>query len=544
MVKSKSYSQYHPPLSRLFFSMVALPSHISAVSSHTDLPHRYYSPQGQYGLRSLGADWRHPLLSKLSKLSKRASLLNPLEVAGNGGFYPYGRNTNNAPIQQSRMRARQKIKGTLSRSDGIAFDLGSYADDYVLRGVRPGQQVEIRLRAKFNSYLQLFGGRSGFELLYGDDTSFNRNARMAFIAQPGVTYRVRVSSYRPKATGRYVLRNQVRSTIPGTFDFFSGYGLVDAARSVAQATGQRLFQELPDLGGDAWGLDIIKAPEVWNQGWTGKGVTVAVIDSGVDYSHIDLQQNIWTNSRELPGNGIDDDGNGYVDDVQGWNFVSHTPDPFDDSIDGHGTHVAGTIAALRNDFGTTGVAPDAKIMPLKVLNRRGIANSDRTIAQAIRYAVTQGATVINMSLGGHPGSGVTRDLGDALRFARASGVSVVVAAGNERQSLGALKPGDPAWVAAMRNQAIVVGSIDSEQTLFADSNPAGRKPLDFVVAPGVSIRSTIPYGDYAIYDGTSMATPHVAGVIALMRSANPNLTPDQIEAFLTTTANRRVRPNP
>ncbi|GAB4381360.1 MAG: hypothetical protein Kow00121_39720 [Elainellaceae cyanobacterium] len=491
----------------------------------------------------------HGFRGQLGRSSSRpiqdAFTLQPIEQSESHGTVlgSDGPGTVN-PIKQRALRTQQKIKGVLSKNDGIAFDLNSYADDYVLRGVRPGQQVKVKLRSRFDGYLQLLDARNGNELLYGDDTSLNQNARMTFTVQPGVSYRIRVSSYRPRATGKYTLRSHVQGTSAGDFNFFSGYGLVDAASSVARATGQNLFQDVLDLGGDSWGLDLIKAPEVWERGLTGKGVTVAVIDSGIDYSHADLQQSVWTNTDEIAGNGIDDDGNGYVDDVRGWNFVGNTNDPFDDSIDGHGTHVAGTIAAARNDFGVTGVAYDAKIMPLKVLNRRGIANSDETIAQAIRYAVTNGAKVISMSIGGNPGSGVASSLADALQFARASGVTMVIAAGNERQSLGALKPGDPAFFAAVRNQALVVGSLDFNRQMFADSNPAGSTPIDFVVAPGVGIKSTIQGGNYAFYDGTSMATPHVAGVVALMLSANPTLMPDQIESILTATTDRQVQLNP
>ena len=441
-------------------------------------------------------------------------------------------------IKQGVIRATQKVKGKLTESDGKVARLNSYADDYVLRGIKPGQQVEIRLKAGFDGYLQLLNARNHRELLYGDNTSTNTNARMVFTVKSGMKYLVRVSSYDPKDTGKYTLRSHVGTETPSNFNFFSGYGLVNASAAVAQAKGQTLFADVTDLGGMDWGLDSIKAPEVWQQGITGEGITVAVIDSGIDYNHPELQSSIWTNSDEIANNGIDDDGNGYIDDVQGWNFFNQTNDPADDSSDGHGTHVSGIITADRNDTGTTGVAYDAKIMPLKVLNRNGSADADTALVEAIYYAVNNGAKVINMSLGADPGSGIDPALEGALRFARQSNVTVVIAAGNDRQDLSALQPADPAFSATLNDLAITVGAINVNQQMYLDSNPAGSTPLDFVVAPGVNIRSTIPGATYNHYDGTSMATPHVAGIVALMLSANPNLTPAQIENILVATASQ------
>jgi len=442
-------------------------------------------------------------------------------------------------ITRGVIRATQKLKGTLTQSDGRSAQLDSYADDYVLRRVKPGQQVEIRLQSKFDGYLQLLNARNQWELLYGDNTSTNTNARMVFTVKPGMKYLIRVSSYNPDETGKYTLRSRTGIETPSNFDFFAGHGLVNASAAVAQAKGESLFANVADLGGSDWGLDLINAPDVWHQGYTGEGVTVAVIDSGVDYNHPELQDRIWRNTGEIPNNGIDDDRNGYVDDVQGWNFVTQTHDPADNSIDGHGTHVSGIIAAKRDQTGNTGIAYNAKIMPLKVLNRRGLAASDLTVAQAIYYAVDNGAKVINMSLGADPGAGIDPVLEAALRYARQANVVVVIAAGNDRQNLGALQPADPAFSASLRDLAITVGAVGIDRRMFIDSNPAGNTPSDFVVAPGVNVRSTIPGATYNYYDGTSMATPHVSGVIALMLSANPNLTPAQIENILVATANQQ-----
>lgn len=308
------------------------------------------------------------------------------------------------------------------------------------------------------------------------------------------------------------------------YDFSSGYGLINAAAAVGKAVGQSPFADVPDLGGNNWGADLVKAPEVWAKGYTGKGVVVAVLDVGVDYNHDDLKDNIWTNPKEIAGNGKDDDGDGYVDDVHGWNFVDNNNDVLDRK--GHGTHVSGTIAGENNGFGVTGIAYDAKIMPIKVLNDEG-AGSYTSITKGIYYAVDHGANVINLSLGGGSGDDTMQK---ALEYASNKGVVVVMAAGND----GSFQPGYPARYAD--KSGIAVGAVDKNNNMPDFSNRAGINPLTYVTAPGVNVYSTVPGNKYASYSGTSMATPHVAGVVALMLSANHNLTPDQVRQILSETA--------
>jgi len=322
----------------------------------------------------------------------------------------------------------------------------------------------------------------------------------------------------------------------GGFNSTTGYGLINAAAAVAKALGQTTFADVPDLGGDNWGADAIKAPEVWAKGYTGQGVIVAVIDSGVDYNHPDLKANIWKNTKEIAGNGKDDDGNGYIDDVNGWNFVSNNNNPLDDNS--HGTHVAGTIAAVKNNFGVTGIAYNAKIMPVKVLDSDGQGYGS-AIAKGIRYAVDNGAKVINLSLGGSASS----DEQSAIQYAASKGAIVVMAAGNESESA----PGYPARYAD--KLGLAVGAVSYNRTLAADfSNLAGTTPLAYVTAPGayltleddgylgIGIYSTVLGNDYGVKDGTSMAAPHVAGVVALMLSAKKGLTDAQVRKIVTTTA--------
>ena len=148
--------------------------------------------------------------------------------------------------------------------------------------------------------------------------------------------------------------------------------------------------------GDAWGYCNHNGLGGTNGGGS-QDVVIAVLDTGVDYNHVDLADNIWVNAGEIPGNGVDDDGNGYIDDVRGWDCVNNDNDPMDDN--GHGTHVAGIIAAANNNIGTVGVAFNCKIMPVKTGTSSGTLNNS-DIAEAIQYAYMNGASVINMSFGG------------------------------------------------------------------------------------------------------------------------------------------------
>ena len=353
---------------------------------------------------------------------------------------------------------------------------------------------------------------------------------------PG-TYYVQVSSYSGSTNYNLNLSATSVPVVPdiitdiGAFNTNCGYGVVNANAAVTRTLNRSsLFPDVPNLGGNNWGRDITNAPEVWNQNITGNGIVVAVVDSGVDYTHSDLDSNIWQNAGEIAENGIDDDGNGYIDDIRGWDFVSSDNNPMDLDWDGHGTHVAGAIAAERNDFGITGVAYNAKIMPVRVLDTFG-DGSLNNIAAGIRYAADNGANVINLSLGGDFSS---NQVNDAIQYANNKGSVVVMAAGNE----GNNQPSYPA-----RNAdrfGIAVGSIDLNGSMDYDSNRAGSTPLDYVVAPGVDIYSTTPDNTYETYSGTSMAVPHVAGVAALVLSADRTLTPAQVEYILTTTANRNA----
>ncbi|MEB3292409.1 MAG: S8 family serine peptidase, partial [Synechococcales bacterium] len=339
------------------------------------------------------------------------------------------------------------------------------------------------------------------------------------------TYYIRVYPY-DGANTNYQLTLTATAIATG-FNPAYGYGLVNAAAAVARAIGlTNPFADVANLGGINWGNDMVNAPEVWARGYTGQGVTVAVVDTGVDYNHTDLNDNIWINTREIAGNGIDDDRNGFIDDIRGWDFIGRDNNPVD--AEGHGTHVAGTIAAENNGIGVTGVAYNARIMAVRVLGSNG--SQGRSVADGILYAVNNGARVINLSLGGRfPNV----EIEAALQYATSLGAFVVMAAGNDSGQ----QPGYPAFYATQ--YGLSVGAVDINRTLAYFSNRAGaNSAMQYVVGPGVNIYSTVIGNAYDYQDGTSMATPHIAGVVALMLSANPNLTHTQIREILTSSAVR------
>lgn len=289
------------------------------------------------------------------------------------------------------------------------------------------------------------------------------------------------------------------------------------------------FDLVPDYGSfDDWNLNAINAPEVWNAGYTGAGVTVAIVDSGVKWSHSDLVGSIWQNPGEISGDGIDNDNNGFIDDVRGWDFVQDDADPDDGGT--HGTHVAGTVVAARDGNGSTGVAYGADIMPIRVLDSDSGFYSD--VAKGIRYAVDNGADVINLSLGG----GFNGLVYSALQHAAANDVLVVAASGNSNFA----RPGFPARHSMQLTNVLSVGShtINGEMSEFSNG-ASGARDLQ-VDAPGSSILSTLPTDDYGFKSGTSMATPHVAGIAALIMSANGDLNATQVRDLIVAGASEYI----
>ena len=277
---------------------------------------------------------------------------------------------------------------------------------------------------------------------------------------------------------------------------------------------------------DQTNLGLSNIPNGWTQNGKHPGgspdVIVAVIDTGVDYTHLDLRNNIWVNPAEIPDNGKDDDGNGYIDDVYGWDFVGNDNDPMDDN--GHGTHVAGIIAAENNKIGGIGVAYGCKVMVLKAGNSSGYFNNS-DIARAIQYAYMNGASVINMSFGG---SQISVAVEEALENAYNTCV-LVAAAGNDGACNNLNCPENhPKKVSYPAALPYVIGVMStnasgSAQSSFSNYDHYPYNSIEYeVYAVGESVHSTWPGNKYAQLNGTSMAAPTVAGIAALLRSMYPD----------------------
>ncbi len=268
----------------------------------------------------------------------------------------------------------------------------------------------------------------------------------------------------------------------------------------------------------------IDAREAWNISTGHSSVVVAVTDSGVDWDHPDLEDNIWVNPGEINGNGIDDDHNGYVDDIIGWDFASGDNNPNDE--DGHGSHVAGVIGATGdNGSGIVGVNWDVSIMPLKIMGAYGASTT--ACVRGIQYAVDNGAQVINASWGG---PGASQAIYDAIAYANDHGVLFVTASGNEGRNSDSMSNYPNNYNLP---NIISVGSTSVNDRMSNFSN-YGASTVD-LCAPGEGIYSTYRNGGYAWEDGTSMASPFVAGAAALALSVDPNLGAGELKTLLMQT---------
>ena len=322
------------------------------------------------------------------------------------------------------------------------------------------------------------------------------------------------------ALGRYAATPEVEVAQP---NHITSLDLVtdDPYLSSAGSYGQP-FQDL-------WGIHRMGSLAAWDSTTGSPAVVVADVDTGVDRTHPDLSANMWTNPGEVAGNGVDDDANGYVDDVHGWDWVNGDNDPMDDH--GHGTHTAGTIAATGNDAsGVVGVAWRSKVMALKFLSAGG-SGTDADAVRALQYAADMGAKVSSNSWGS---SGRSPALDDAVRYQHDRGVVVVAAAGNSNADALDATPASSDW-------AVTVAASDALDGRASFSN-WGEK-ID-VAAPGVKILSvkaatspmcsgtSVVGGRWCVASGTSMATPHVAGLAALLVARDPSLTPEEVRQLV------------
>ncbi len=279
------------------------------------------------------------------------------------------------------------------------------------------------------------------------------------------------------------------------------------------------------------GIDI-EIVNLWAQ-CQGGDVVVAVLDTGVDYNHPDLTQNIWSNPGEVCNNGVDDDGNGYVDDCVGWNFAYNTNNPMDDDVDGHGTHVAGIIGAVgNNNQFLAGVNWSVKIMPVKFMDNTGAGTID-AVVRAIRYAVNNGAKIINASYA-YPfdcyATTPSKAEREALNYAKEKGVLVVAAAGNS----GCNNDIYPTYPASYRMENVIsVTAINSKGEMPYWANYGSLSV--HLAAPGFRIYSLLPNGRYGQLSGTSMATPFVSGVASLLYACRSEMDYLKVRELLLST---------
>jgi subtilisin family serine protease len=289
----------------------------------------------------------------------------------------------------------------------------------------------------------------------------------------------------------------------------------------------------PALSG-LWGMPKISAPAAWDVSTGSPAVVIASIDTGVDYTHPDLAANMWHNPGEIPANGIDDDANGYTDDVYGIDAYNNDSDPTDDH--GHGTHTSGTMAAVGNNgVGIAGVCWQAQVMALKSFSSGGSGNSS-TELPAIDYVINQkllhgvNVVVINASWGGY---GFSTAIHDAVAAAGNAGIVWVGSAGNDTND----NDTGPSYPASYDCSNIIsVQATDSDDTMAYFSN-YGATSVD-IGAPGVEILSTLPGDYYESWNGTSMAAPHVAGAVASMAAKYPTETVGTRIAYILAGADR------
>lgn len=280
-----------------------------------------------------------------------------------------------------------------------------------------------------------------------------------------------------------------------------------------------------------WSLTKINAEAAWKLSIGSKKVVVAVIDTGIDTSHEDLQSNLWVNTKEVAGDGKDNDDNGYIDDVNGWDFLGNDNNPMDETgaqNPGHGSHCAGIVGAVgNNEKGISGMNQVVSLMPLRFLGADGSGDLMNAI-KAIDYAIANGAQVISASFGATVPEAGAKPLIEAIDRAAAKGVIMVAAAANDGKNNDQVS----VYPANAKN-LISVAASDSDDKKPSWSN-YGQKKVH-LASPGKDILSTLPKNKYGNLSGTSMATPLVAGLVADMLSLDPNLTLDQTRALLQTT---------
>lgn len=290
-----------------------------------------------------------------------------------------------------------------------------------------------------------------------------------------------------------------RVTVTGDEKFDLLWGLQNNGSNEPDRSGSSTTPERGVAGAD------VNALEAWKITKGSRDIVIAVIDTGIDWNHPDLAANMWVNTAEIPGNGIDDDGNGYIDDVYGWNAALKNGSPMDGN--GHGTHCAGTIGAVHANGGVAGVMADVKMMAVKFLTDSGSGSLADAIV-AIDYATKMNVDIMSNSWGG---GGFSQALFDSIKAASDKGIIFTAAAGNSTSN-NDVRDNFPS---NYRTQNMVAVAAHAHTDQLASFSSYGKRTVH-VAAPGRNVLSTTPNGQYAVFSGTSMATPHVSGVLGLL----------------------------
>ncbi len=365
----------------------------------------------------------------------------------------------------------------------------------VLVKIREGKSAAALQGVQIKKELNLLAGR--FALV----TTAQKSVAVAIAeleANPAVEYAEPNFIYTAINNTSNVERMLAQSVVEQGDDRFGLlWGLANTGKNEPDRNGA------PGIEVGVAGVDV-NALKAWQITKGSRDITIAVIDTGVDYNHPDLAANMWVNAGEVAGDGIDNDKNGYIDDVYGWNAAVDNGNPFDGH--GHGTHCAGTIGAIHGNGGVAGVMADVKIMAVKFLTDSGSGSLVDAI-EAIDYATKMDVDLMSNSWGG---GGYTQALFDSIKAASDKGIVFVAAAGNSTSN-NDIRANYPSNYAT--DNMIAVAAI-THQDQLASFSSYGKRTVH-ISAPGRNVLSTTPNNGYSVFSGTSMATPHVSGVLGL-----------------------------
>lgn len=457
------------------------------------------------------------VLTPSEQFQQRKSSLSKLITGNNLSI------ANEVSLQQEWERAGRAEPDHQHESDITTININGIDIDYGQPGVIVADQVMVYVPKSKRSLLRELVSVSGIETIepvFKGAESNNVPGQRDLSSWQKITLKVPA--------------NRIKA-IASALESFDGINEAEPVYERKLSVIPPLVQDLDDpLTSEQWHLDAANIKNAWDYleandlpAGGDDSIVVAVIDTGVDYNHPDLSANMWVNTQEIPDNGIDDDNNGFVDDIHGVAVVSasssHSGDPDDDH--GHGTHVAGIIASTGgNDLGGVGVAYNSKIMAIKAAQYSGVLTT-ADIAEAIYYAVDNGADVINMSFGGYSRSGIEED---ALALAYTNAI-LVASAGNDARANSSRCLGSPfypasyAWVLGVMASAETPDVDGDYLTGFSNFDCIQGDNLEYeLMAPGSAIWSTLPNGSYSAWSGTSMSAPVVSGIAALARTRWPD----------------------